>query len=37
MNILLNNNRESFTADKFTITELLKHKNFTFKMLIVQD
>ncbi len=36
MKILLNNIPESFTEDKFTITELLKVKNFTFKMLIVK-
>lgn len=36
MNIILNNNPETFATDSFTVTELLKQKNFTFKMLIVK-
>ena len=36
MKIQLNNNPESFPKDFLTITELLKQKNFTFKMLIVK-
>jgi sulfur carrier protein len=36
MKIQLNNNPETIPGDKITITELLKHKNFTFKMLIVK-
>jgi sulfur carrier protein len=36
MKIQLNNHPESIPGDKITITELLKHKNFTFKMLIVK-
>jgi sulfur carrier protein len=36
MKITLNNNPESFDAEKLTISELLKIKNFTFKMLIIK-
>ena len=36
MKIQLNNTPESFAEDRLTITELLKQKNFTFKMLIVK-
>ena len=36
MRIQLNNNPESITEDRITINELLKIKNFTFKMLIVK-
>ncbi|MEI6852320.1 MAG: sulfur carrier protein ThiS [Bacteroidota bacterium] len=36
MNIILNNNNESFEADKLSITELLALKKFTFKMLIIK-
>jgi sulfur carrier protein len=36
MKITLNNNPEEFEVDKLTITEVLKIKNFTFKMLIVK-
>jgi thiamine biosynthesis protein ThiS len=36
MNIILNNNNESFDADKLSITELLALKKFTFKMLIIK-
>jgi sulfur carrier protein len=36
MNILLNNNPETFEVQQCTVDELLKIKNFTFKMLIVK-
>jgi sulfur carrier protein len=36
MNIILNNNNESFAAEKLSITELLALKKFTFKMLIIK-
>lgn len=36
MKIILNNNPETFEAEKLTISELLKIKNFTFKMLIIK-
>lgn len=36
MKIILNNNAEDFEGDGLTITEVLKIKNFTFKMLIVK-
>jgi len=36
MKITLNNNPETFEADKLTISELLKIKKFTFKMLIIK-
>jgi len=36
MNIILNNNNESFEADQLSITELLALKKFTFKMLIIK-
>ena len=36
MKIILNNNPETFEAEKLTINELLKIKNFTFKMLIIK-
>jgi thiamine biosynthesis protein ThiS len=36
MRILLNNNSEVFAADTLTVGELLKIKNFTFKMLIIK-
>jgi sulfur carrier protein len=36
MNIILNNNNESFDAEGLTITELLALKKFTFKMLIIK-
>jgi sulfur carrier protein len=36
MNIILNNNNETFDADKLSITELLGLKNYTFKMLIIK-
>ena len=36
MNIILNNRHESFKADKLTVNELLKVKNFTFRMLVIK-
>lgn len=36
MNIILNNNNESFDADTLSVTELLEIKKFTFKMLIIK-
>jgi thiamine biosynthesis protein ThiS len=36
MNILLNNNREEFSVDTMTVQDLLKLKNFTFKMLVIK-
>ncbi len=36
MNIILNNRSESFKADKLTVNELLKVKNFTFRMLVIK-
>ena len=36
MDIILNNNKESFEADTLSITELLALKKFTFKMLIIK-
>lgn len=36
MNITLNNNPESFEADVLSISDILKIKNFTFKMLVIK-
>ena len=36
MKIILNNNPESFDRDQCTVEELLKLKNFTFKLLIIK-
>ncbi|MCK5838685.1 MAG: sulfur carrier protein ThiS [Bacteroidales bacterium] len=36
MKIILNNRPESFKADKLTVNELLKIKNFTFRMLVIK-
>jgi sulfur carrier protein len=36
MKIILNNNPDNFAAEKLTVSELLKLKNFTFRMLIVK-
>ena len=36
MKITLNNNIEDFAFDSLSITELLKEKNFTFKMLVIK-
>ncbi len=36
MNIILNNRAESFSKDMLTITEILKEKNYTFKMMVIK-
>jgi sulfur carrier protein len=36
INILLNNNKEEFSVDSLTVSELLRLKNFTFKMLVIK-
>ena len=36
MKIILNNKEEIFDRDQFSINELLKAKNFTFKMLVIK-
>ncbi len=36
MKITLNNNPEVISAENITVSDLLKLKNFTFKMLIVK-
>ncbi|MBM3405293.1 MAG: sulfur carrier protein ThiS [Bacteroidetes bacterium] len=36
MNITLNNNLESFDEARMTVLDLLRIKNFTFKMLVVK-
>lgn len=36
MEIILNNNKEKFSQEILSISELLKVKNFTFKMLIIK-
>ncbi|MDP2722800.1 MAG: sulfur carrier protein ThiS [Bacteroidales bacterium] len=36
MNITLNNRPESFDYDSLTISEILKLKKFTFKMMVIK-
>ncbi len=36
MRIILNNRPESFDKEKISISELLKIKNYTFKMLVIK-
>jgi len=36
MKIILNNNPETFEGNILTVNELLKLKNFTFRMLIIK-
>jgi sulfur carrier protein len=36
MKILLNNNPEEFNSAQLTVNELLRNKNFTFKMLVIK-
>lgn len=36
MEITLNNKKELFDREKITVAELLKEKNFTFKMLVIK-
>jgi thiamine biosynthesis protein ThiS len=36
MEITLNNRKETLDRDHITISELIKHKNFTFKLLVTK-
>ncbi len=36
MNIILNNNPESFDKDEMSISEILVSKNYVFKMLVIK-
>ncbi len=36
MNITLNNRRQTFDEDTLTISEVLKLKNYTFKMMVIK-
>ena len=36
MKILLNNNPEELACDGLTVNELLRYKNYTFKMLVIR-
>ena len=36
MNIILNNRPESFDKTQLSVAELLKEKNYTFKMLVIK-
>jgi thiamine biosynthesis protein ThiS len=36
MNIILNNNSETIEETSITVTQLLKLRNFTFKMLVIK-
>ncbi len=36
MTITLNNRTEQFNEEKFTVNELIKKKNFTFKLLVTK-
>ena len=36
MNIILNNRPETFNKDNLTITDVLKLKNYTFKMMVIK-
>ena len=36
MNISLNNRPENFDYDVLTISEILKHKKYTFRMMVVK-
>jgi sulfur carrier protein len=36
MNIVLNNTPEEISSENLTVNELLKYKNFTFKMLVIK-
>jgi thiamine biosynthesis protein ThiS len=36
MKITLNNRAEEINADRLTINELLKYKNFTFRLLVIK-
>lgn len=36
MEITLNNRKETFKADELTVNELLREKNYTFKLLVTK-
>ncbi len=36
MQFILNNNPESVERECLTVSELLRHKNYTFKMLVIK-
>lgn len=36
MEITLNNNKETIDREEISVAELLKYKNFTFKLLIIK-
>jgi thiamine biosynthesis protein ThiS len=36
MQIILNNTEEKINTDSLTINELLKYKNFTFRLLVIK-
>jgi len=36
MKVLLHNNHEVLGGDRITVSELLRQKNFTFKMLVIK-
>ena len=36
MKIFLNNNAEEIPGEQLTVNELLKYKNFTFRMLVIR-
>jgi thiamine biosynthesis protein ThiS len=36
MKILLNNNPEELACDGLTVNELLRYKNYTFRMLVIR-
>ena len=36
MHIILNNTQEEIAAKSLTISELLKYKNFTFRLLVIK-
>lgn len=36
MNIILNNNPESFEKNEISISEILQEKNYVFKMLVIK-
>jgi thiamine biosynthesis protein ThiS len=36
MEIILNNRSEQFDSDELTVNELIKQKNFTFKLLVTK-
>lgn len=36
MDIILNNRNESFEQDSMTVSDLLREKNFTFRLLVIK-